>query len=184
LPTAQNTHEIAQGVDPACRVVYVDYDPVVVSHAKALPTGDTVAAVQGDLRRPAKILADPAVLRLIRPREPVGLILAMVLHFFDSDIAQAITEAFTNSIAPGSYVVLSVGSGDEETGGQLAREYKAGTLYNHSPLQIAGFLGGLELIGPGLADARDWDPDLATASPAHQGGRILAGVGRKPEVAS
>jgi hypothetical protein len=184
LPTAQNTHEIAQGIDPACRVVYVDYDPVVVSHAKALPTGDTVAAVQGDLRRPAKILADPAVLRLIRPREPVGLILAMVLHFFDSDIAQAITEAFTNSIAPGSYVVLSVGSGDEETGGQLAREYKAGTLYNHSPLQIAGFLGGLELIGPGLADARDWDPDLATASPAHQGGRILAGVGRKPEVAS
>ena len=60
LPTAQNTHEIAQGVDPACRVVYVDYDPVVVSHAKALLTGDTVAALQGDLRDTAGILADAA----------------------------------------------------------------------------------------------------------------------------
>jgi hypothetical protein len=88
-----------------------------------------------------------------------------------------------NSIAPGSYVVLSVGSGDEETGGQLAREYTAGTLYNHSPLQIAGFLGGLEWTGPGLADARDWEPSLVTASPVHQGGRILAGVGRKRDAA-
>ena len=108
----------------------------------------------------------------------------MVLHFSDAGAAKAITAAFADSIAPGSYVVLSVGSGDDETGGQLARQYTASTLYNHSLAQIAGFLDGLELTGPGLTDARDWEPNLATAPPAHKGGRILAGVARKQEAAA
>jgi hypothetical protein len=75
-----------------------------------------------------------------------------------------------------------VSSGDEDTSGTLIREYKAGTLYLHSPKQIAGFFGGLELVGPGLVDAREWDPAPgSTASPSNRdGGCILAGVGRKP----
>jgi hypothetical protein len=77
---------------------------------------------------------------------------------------------------------MSVSSGDEETSGTLIRAYQAGTLYNYSAKQIAGFFGGLELVGPGLVDAREWDPASgSTASPASRdGGRILAGVGRKP----
>jgi hypothetical protein len=80
--------------------------------------------------------------------------------------------------------VLSVGSGGEETGGHLTKEYTAGTLYNHSPEQIAGFLDGLELVPPGITDARDWQQNLVTVPPLHQGGRILAGVGREGEVAT
>jgi hypothetical protein len=184
LPTAQNTHEIAQQVDPACRVVYVDYDPVVVSHARALLSGDLVAATRGDVRDLAGMLADPAVQRLVKPDEPVGVILAMVLHFFDAETAARITEVLTRSMAPGSYLVMSVGSGDEETGGQLAKEYRAGTLYNHPAEQITSFFQGLALVRPGLTDARNWDPNLSIVPPAQQGGRILAGVGRKAGMAS
>jgi len=184
LPTAQNTHQVAQQVAPSCHVVYVDYDHVVISHAAALLSGDTVAAVWGDLADPASILNDPGVCKLIRRDEPIGVTLAMILHFFDADAAREIVAVLVNSIAPGSYIVMSVGSGDEATGGQLAREYRAGTLYNHTPAQIAEFFDGLELVGPGLTDARDWDPNLVAAPVPHQGGRILAGVGRKPETRS
>jgi len=179
LPTAQNTHQVAQDVDRACRVAYVDYDPVVAAHARALLCKENVVAVQGDMRDPAGILAHPEVLSLIRPGEPVGLIMAMVLHFVDVGTAAAIVADFVSSLAPGSYVVLSVGSGDEETGRELAREYRAAPLYNHSEAEVAGFLAGLELAGPGLADARSWDPGLTTAPPAQEGGRILAGVAKK-----
>lgn len=120
------------------------------------------------------------MLSLIDLREPVALILTMVLHFFDAATASKITATFADWLAPGSYVVLSVGSGDEETGGQLAREYTAGTLYNHSPAQATGFFAGLDLVRPSLTDARDWGPDLAPFPVAHKGGRVLAGVGRKP----
>jgi hypothetical protein len=184
LPTAQNTHQVAQQVDLDCRVVYVDYDPVVVAHGRALLSGDTVAAVHGDVGDPASILTHPEVLKLIRPHEPVCLIAALILHFFAVGTARDIMAAFVHSIAPGSYVAMSVGSGDEETGGQLTREYTATTLYNHSPAQIAEFFAGLELVGPGLVDAGDWKPNLITAEPAHQGGRILAGVGRKQSTAA
>jgi len=180
LPTAQNTHQVAQGQDPDCRVAYVDYDPVVAAHAAALLCERNAVAIQGDMRAPASILAHPDVLGLIRLDEPVGLIMAMTLHFVDATTAAAITAGFTSALAPGSYVVISVGSGDEETGGHLAREYRAGTLYNHSPAEVTGFFAGLELAGPGLTDARSWDPGLATAPPAHEGGRILAAVARKP----
>jgi len=76
--------------------------------------------------------------------------------------------------------VISVGSGDDQTGRQLAREYTAGTLYNHSPAQITEFFTGLELVGPGLVEARHWDPALPAAPPGDRAGRVLAGVGRKP----
>ncbi len=179
MPTAQNTHEIAQDVDLACRVVYVDRDPVVMAHARALLTGVGVDAVDGDLGDPAAILTRPGVRDLIQPDEPVALILAMVLHFTEAPAASEITAAFVQAIAPGSYVVISVGSGDEQTGGQLAKEYAAGTLYNHSPEQIAGFFNGLEFVGPGLTDAGNWDPERPCAPASHRGGCILAGVGRK-----
>ncbi len=179
LPTAQNTHQVAQNVDPACHVVYVDNDPVVLAHARALLASNNVDAALGDVRDPASILTHPDVLKLIRPHEPVALILAMVLHFFDAETVRKITAAFVNSLAPGSYMIISVGSGDVETGGKLTREYKAGTLYNHSPMEITGFLAGLTLVGPGLVDARDWEPHLTSAATAHKGGRILAGVGKK-----
>ena len=180
LPTAENnTHEVAQAADPSCRVVYVDNDPVVMTHARALLAGSGVGAVEGDLNDLGGILADPDLLKLIRPDEPTALILAMVLHFFDADAARRITAAVAGWLAPGSYLVISVGSGDDQTGGRLAREYAAGTLYNHTPEQITGFFAGLELVSPGLVEARDWDPALPDAPAGSRAGRALAGVGWK-----
>jgi len=159
--------------------MYVDNDPIVVAHAKALLRGGNVDAARGDVRDPASILTNPSVVALLASREPVALILCMMLHFFGASTATEMTAAFVNSLAPGSYLVLSVGAGDEETGKQLTSEYTAVTLYNHSPAQIAGFFGGLELVGPGLTDAREWEPHATAKPAAHTGRRILAGVGRK-----
>ena len=78
LPTAQNTHQVARAAHPDCRVAYVDRDPVVVSHARALLSGTGVIALQGDLADPDAILADPVLQRLIRLAEPVAVIVAMV----------------------------------------------------------------------------------------------------------
>ncbi len=181
LPTAQNTHQLARAAHPDCRVAYVDQDPVVVSHARALLSGTGVIALQGDLADPDAILADPVLQRLIRPGEPTAVIVALVLHLFDAATARGIAAAITRAIAPGSYVVISAGSGDEQTGGRLAREYQAGALYNHSPAQIGAFFDGLDLIPPGLADAGDWVPGPAAPLRSRlRGGHILAGVGRKP----
>jgi O-methyltransferase involved in polyketide biosynthesis len=180
LPTGQNTHQIAQAVDPACRVAYVDYDPVVVAHARALLRANEVTAIQCDLRDPAAIVGHPDMGRVIRLGEPSGVILAMVLHFFDARVVSEIMRTIVKSIAPGSYVVISVGSGDKQTGARLARAYTAATLYNHAPSQIAQFFDGLEPVTPGLVDAVDWDPPGSTARPpAGTGWHILAGVGRK-----
>jgi hypothetical protein len=179
LPTAQNTHQVAQGQASDCRVAYVDYDPVVAAHAAALLCERNAVAILGDMRAPASILAHPDVLGLINLGQPVGLIMTLTLHFVDASTAAAIVAAFTSAIAPGSYVVLSVGSADQETGGQLAGQYRAGTLYNHSPTQVEGFLAGLELVGPGLSDARNWEPASAPIPPAREAGRVLAAVGLK-----
>lgn len=179
LPTAQNTHQIAQAVDPACRVAYVDHDPVVVAHARALLSANGVTAIESDLRDPAAIVSHPEMGPVIRPGEPVGLILTMVLHFFAAPTVSEIMRTFVRSIAPGSYVVISVGSGDEQTGARLAREYTAATLYNHAPGQIARFFDGLALVGPGLVDARNWEPLGAARPPAETGGHTVAGVGYK-----
>ena len=84
------------------------------------------------MAEPDAILADIRAQRLINLAEPTAVILAMVLHFFDAATASDIVATFARAVSPGSYIVLSVGSGDERTGDALAREYRAGTLHNHS----------------------------------------------------
>ena len=180
LPTAQNTHQAAQAVAPGARVVYVDNDPVVVSHARARLADPGVDVAEGDLSDPHAILGSPVVLKMFRPAEPACVVLACVLHFFDFEHAWQIAGAFTAWLPAGSYVIISVGTGDEETGGAITRTYSAATLHNHTPGQIEALFGGLELVKPGLVDAGDWRPDWAEVPSAHRGGRILVGVARKP----
>src|SRR5512146_100847 len=179
LPTARNTHQVAQAVDPACRVAYVDNDPMVVSHARALMSASGVTAFESDLRAPATIISYPGTARVIRPDEPLCLILGMVLHFFEAQAASEIMRTLVRSVTPGSYVVISVGSGDEQTGARLARAYTAAGLHNHAAGQVARFFDGLELAGPGLVDARHWGLPGAARPPATVGWHTLAGVGCK-----
>jgi len=102
LPSGQNTHQVAQAVRPGCRVVYVDADPVVITHARARLRGPGVTVIHGDLTDPDAILADLRAQRALNLAEPAAVILAMVLHFFDAATASAIVAAFTRAVTPGS----------------------------------------------------------------------------------
>lgn len=164
-----------------CQVVYVDYDPVV-GHARALLAGPGVVAIEGDLRDPDTILGHPALAEVFCPGEPIGLIMAAVMHFVDAPAAASLTRAYTRWLPPGSYLALSVGSADEQAERSLAGEYTAAAVHNHSRSQVAGFFDGLEIADPpGLTDARSWRPGIERRAPeSRQGVRILAGVARKP----
>jgi hypothetical protein len=181
LPTAQNTHEAAQSVEPACRVVYTDSDPVVLSHGHALLRADGVEITEGDLRQPEKIIESVAVRELIRPDEPVAVILAMIMHFIDPDTARQVIGQLVDWMAPGSYLVISTASADEdEVGSEMRRQYTASSSWNHPREVIRGFFAGTELMAPGLADAGDWLPGAPESALARKRVRVVAGVGIKP----
>jgi O-methyltransferase involved in polyketide biosynthesis len=179
LPAPPSVHETARAVLPGARVAYIDNDPVVIAYARALlATGGEVAAIPGDLRDPVAVLASEALTEVIDLRRPVCAILALVLHFSDAAAAREITAGYISALAPGSCIVLSVG-GSDDPGGRVATAYTASTLYTHSREQVAGFLAGLDLIEPGLSDARAWRPGW-WEKPRPQAGYVLAAVGRKP----
>jgi hypothetical protein len=182
-PAVRTTHEIARAAGASARVVYVDNDPMVVSHAKALlADGTGVAAVRADLTDPASVLGHERVTAVLDLSEPVVVMLAMVLHFSPADEAAKIVAGYAERTAPGSYIVISCGSGDEHTGAALAREYMAATLYNHAPEVIAGWFGSLQLLRPpGLVDAHRWQPQTIVPLPDREGGHVLAGVARIPD---
>jgi len=185
MPTSPNTHEIARAVRPAARVVYLDIDPVVISHASALlATNDGVAAMHGDARAPEAIAANPELLKVIDLGEPACVILAMVLHFVDATTARDIVAAFSRLLAPGSYVIVSVGRGKDEVGEQMRQTYSAASLYNHSEEQITSFFGGLALVPPGLAEARSWRAEWPQVHVAAHAGQVLVGIGHKPTVSN
>jgi O-methyltransferase involved in polyketide biosynthesis len=181
LPTTNNTHEIAQSVNSDSRVVYVDNDPVVVRHAQALLQTRNVDAVTGDIADPAAVLAQPEVRALIRLNEPVAVILASVLHFFDAETVKRMIAGYMEPAVPGSYVVASAAWTDNSLRPQLAQEYSAGPFWNYSPDQFREFLADLEFIDPpGVADARHWTAgQIAPHVQDHV--RMIAAVARKPE---
>jgi S-adenosyl methyltransferase len=108
LPTAQNVHQIAQRIDPAARVIYVDNDPVVLAHARALLADDTVTfAAQGDLRDPAGILASPEVRTRLDWDQPVGLLLCGILHYLlDEEQPAYLVKVLCDALPAGSYVFI------------------------------------------------------------------------------
>jgi O-methyltransferase involved in polyketide biosynthesis len=180
LPTAVNTHDVAQSADPDTKVAYVDNDPVVIGHARALlAKSPGVIALPGDMREPAAILADPALTELIDLTKPVGLLLSGVLHFLDAGTAREVALGFTRAIAPGSYAIISVGTGRLEGAEAYSSAYTAARLYVHTPEQIAGFFDGLELVPPGLVPARGWQGEgpVLRLEPRHA--TFLVGMGRK-----
>jgi len=181
LPTSPNTHEIARREVPGARVVYVDHDPMVIAHIRALlATDDGIAAVEGDLRDPEAILAAPELAAAIDLTRPVCVLLVSVLHFVDEQTARNVAAGFMRPVPAGSYLVLSAGTGGQEFEEELGPLYTAANAYNHSPEQIRGFFGDLDLIAPGLVDASRWRPDWAEPQQPPHKAVMLAGVGHKP----
>ena len=143
LPAAPNTHQTAQAVQPDARIVYVDNDAQVLSHARnLLAKAPGVLAVAGDLTYPAEILYDWRIRKFLSFDEPVCLILAMTMHFQPPDQAEKITAALIAGLPPGSYVIMSVVGGDTELGEQMARTYTAAPVCNHGPGGLARLMNG------------------------------------------
>ena len=183
LPTSPAVHQIVRRHDSTAAVVYVDNDPVVINHLWALAAGgdDHVAAVAGDLSKPAAVLDAVQATGLIGLAEPACLILAMVLHFTDAATARDLVAAYVGELTPGSHVIIAVACGDPAIGAQITRTYSAAPVHNHPPDDVASFFTGLDLISPGIADARAWKPGWSTPAPFTQrAGQVLAGIGRKP----
>jgi SAM-dependent methyltransferase len=183
LPTSPATHQSARAVRPDARVAYVDNDPMVVSHARALLADGSngVAAVQGDLRDPAGVLASPELLSVIDLGKPACLILAAVLHLMEADQAAVIAAEFIRALAPGSYVIITMARYDDPLlGDKIVHEYSAGTFYNHSRQEAATFFRGLELVPPGLANGSTWQPGIPESGMPLGDVYPLVGVGRKP----
>jgi hypothetical protein len=184
IPTANNTHQVAQRVAAESRIVYVDNDPIVLSHAQALlkssPQG-VCAYLDADLRDPAAILAKAA--QTLDFGQPVAVMLIAVMHFIgDDDEAAAIVRTLTAACAPGSYVVISHVASDIDTEQQteLVRRLNQSVAEKATMRDRAGvtrLFDGLELVEPRVVRVSEWRPDsdLEAASPTG----LWGGVARK-----
>ncbi|MFC7729743.1 SAM-dependent methyltransferase [Actinomadura keratinilytica] len=188
LPTQGNVHEIAHQVAPDSRIVYVDIDPVVLTHGRALLAGRPgVAVIQGDARRPDDILDDPELRKLVDIDRPVAVLMFAVLHFIDdADDPQGIAASLRAAMAPGSYLAISHVTDDFDSGGRI-RDAAAAYDTASSQITLRGradvlrMFGDFELVEPGLTTLSKWRPDPGTTLPPDADRQwCYAGVGRKP----
>jgi S-adenosyl methyltransferase len=184
IPAANNTHEVAQAVIPAARVVYVDYDPVVLQHARVLLTSavpGTVDYVDADLRDPGNILREAE--RTLDFTRPVAVMLIAVMHLIvDADDPYGIVGRLKAAMAPGSYLALSQVAADIETEqvaearrryNSLARE----TQQHRTQAEVTSFFNGLRLVEPGVVPVQQWRPDSDFAASAKS--TMWGGVARR-----
>ncbi|NUP49139.1 MAG: SAM-dependent methyltransferase [Catenulispora sp.] len=191
IPGPGSTSETAHTVAPDARIVYVDNDPIVLTHARALLAGDRpglTTVVQADLRSPGDILDHPEVRRVLDFDEPVAVLLVAVLHFIKTDEDPAgIVERLKQHLAPGSYLVVSHGTGDFDPDRSEAavRGYDKATapfvLRDHK--EVAGFFDGLDLVEPGVVQLPWWRPDGEVPEDSDRIW-LYAGVGHKSQATS
>jgi hypothetical protein len=185
LPAPAGTHEVAEGVAAGCRVVYVDNDPLVLTHARALLTCPPPGAcdyVDADVRDVGTVVREAA--RTLDFSQPVGVLLLALLHFLpDADDPAGVVAALVEAASPGSYVALSHLTADfaPQQVGAAAEAYRklvpAGvTPRSHS--QVSRLFGGLPLVAPGVVPVAEWRPSEIDPSP--QSADLYAGVVRVP----
>jgi SAM-dependent methyltransferase len=187
IPTVGNVHEIAQGANPATRVVYADIDPVAVAHSKAILAGNAnAAAIRGDVRAPEEILSHSDVTRLLDFSQPVAIVMAALLHWVPDDAqAYAVVRRLRDAVVPGSYLVIAHGVPDTQPQELAERLNKAvdkvTVAKNRTPAEILPFFEGTELVEPGLVLTPLWRPegpdDVGLDKP--EIALCMAGVGRK-----
>jgi len=185
LPSADNTHEVAQGIAPDSRVVYVDNDPVVMVHAQALLTGSEPGVtdyIEADLRDTQKILDGAA--RVLDFTKPVAVMLLAILHFIaDDDHPYRITGTLMDAVPPGSYLTVSHIAKDLYAGEMAAfaqgwNEQAAEKVVLRDRAEVSRFFDGLDLAEPGVVQISAWRPrsEEEAAAPA----ALWGGVARKP----
>jgi hypothetical protein len=185
LPTADNTHQVAQRIAPEARIVYVDNDPLVLAHARALLTSTPEGAtdyVHADLREADKIMAEAA--KTLDFTRPIALILSGIMgHVTEIGEARSIVHRLMDALPSGSYLSLNDGTN------VIAEEFEqAQQGYNQSgalpyilrtPDEIASFFDGLELVEPGVVSCPRWRPEAAPDGPPAEVD-AFCGVARKP----
>ena len=166
IPSPGNTGEVARSSMPDARVVYVDYDPFVAAHSRALLAGAApglTAVVQADVRDPKAILTDDAVRDVLDFDRPIGVLMLAVLHFVtDQEGPGQVVKAFADAVVPGSHFVISHGTDDleRERAQASAAAYKAvSSLTLRSRAAISALFGDLELVDPGVVQITAWRPD-------------------------
>jgi hypothetical protein len=185
LPTVQNTHQIAQAVNPSARVVYVDNDPMVLAHGRALlAENKSTIVVTADLMEPEQLLGRPEVTGFLDLSRPLGLIMnAIVHHILDEEDPYDIVARYKRLMPSGSYLLLThfSNSSPEARGLEqvLLRTLGRGQLRSRE--EIARFFDGLELVEPGLVHLPDWHPDEPVSRPLDISGLLYLGaLARKP----
>jgi hypothetical protein len=188
IPTSPNVHEVAQATAPGTRVVYVDNDPIVLAHARALLTsqeaGET-AFILADLREPKSILDHPTLAATLDLGQPVAVMLVAVLMYFEDHDSPNPFEMVATLVEPmpsGSYVAISHPTADfnaEAMGGAVAAARQSGvTLVARGQAEVEEFFTGLELVDPGVTPVLSWRPDEPPRDP--RSAYYWAGVARKP----
>jgi hypothetical protein len=183
IPTVGNVHEIAQGMDPRCRVVYVDYDEVAVAHSRLILEGSANAAVvEADLSRPQTVLNSPDVRTLLDFDRPIGLLMVAVFHFIPDDLRpREIVAGYRAALPRGSHVALSHLTADHAPQQMAAvadaMKNSRDPMYFRPHNEVVALLDGLELVEPGVVSAPQWHPDpgIRHIEPDD----VYVGVGRK-----
>jgi hypothetical protein len=189
LPSTDNVHEVAQSIDPTCRVVYVDNDPIVLAHAHALltstPEGRT-AYINADLRNVEDILNDPAVRGTLDFDQPIALGLVAILHFVtDEDHPREIVRTLLDALPSGSYFMASHVSAEHDPAGVhgLEQTYRDGGVpaqARHAADFAELAFAGLELVEPGVTLVSEWRPDGDAPRPTAEEVNWYGGIARKP----
>ncbi|GAA3444642.1 SAM-dependent methyltransferase [Planomonospora venezuelensis] len=168
LPTRENVHQVAHRTIPDARVVYVDNDPIVLAHGRALLADNPhTTVVQADMREPKALLDHPEIRANIDFDRPVGILLLAMLHFIPDDTdASAIVAAVREVMVPGSYLVISHGHVGTLTAESYAkatdvyRSTSAGSAVPRTPAHLAAYTEGLEVLDPGIVPVQAWRPEF------------------------
>ncbi|MDC7336066.1 SAM-dependent methyltransferase [Streptomyces lydicus] len=166
LPTQDNVHQVAQRIDPAARVVYVDNDPIVLAHGRALlEENANTAVIQADMRDTDGIFGSPEVERLIDFDQPVAALFVSVLHCIpDSDDPAGLIKRVADRLAPGSFLVVCQLVSEDAATRDFVTEFMRVQTHGQwgrvrQAHELAGFLDGLEILEPGLLEVSTWKPD-------------------------
>ena len=190
LPTAENTHQVAQRIEPEARVVYIDNDPVVLAHGRALlEENENTLFISADIFQPEDVLGNDGVRDFLDFSQPIALIHNGTLHHYLGDDGPELMKNYVDALAPGSYTVIAHFL-DPQTPEHSAIARAMEDRFTHSPMgsgvfrtydQIKAMFGDQEFVDPGLVLCDDWWPDGPRVHPLNQVEECIAGgVARKP----